>query len=794
MAGSVLNAPEGFEWLKSLSSWRQIDHQLEVDALDSQGLNVKIRITREMERVWRVRFAPGGDSFPDLGILVNENEPLPLHVTEELDQLVVSNGEENFHIQRDPWCISLQDKNGKEICRENPFDVDGLNRLFILPLGFVRDPGGKIKCITESFHLRPDEHIYGLGEKFTRLDKVGQLVTSWTLDALGAASERAYKNVPFLLSTAGYGLFIHTGRRCTFNFGTESCETYTIQVDGPSLDYFVIVGDTPAEIIRSYSLLTGFAPVPPKWSFGLWLSGSGVYRNEAGIRSLAEGVNRYDIPCDVIHIDPWWMRWRKYADYEWDQQSFPDPNGLISDLHDDGLRLSLWQHPYISIESHLFAEGKQKGYFVLNPDGDVYIIDYGLSLSTVPGGVTEVADEASSWNASVVIVDLTNPEAVEWYKSLMRPVLSQGVDVFKTDFGEDIPEDARFANGMTGAEMHNLYPHYYNRMVFEVTQEIKGEGVVWSRSGWAGNQRYPTCWSGDPACEWDSMAFTLRGGLSLGLSGVPFWSHDVGGYRGHPTEKLYIRWAQFGMFCSHTRCHGESQREPWFFGDRALDIFRRYARLRYQLFPYIYSCAHEASKTGIPVLRAMLLEFSDDVNCYDKELQYMFGPWFLVAPIFNESDERSIYLPPGHWNDYWTGEKIQGPSNIVIKAQLDRLPLFVRNGAVIPMIEPANRIPLHYIDPLILDIYPSEAFAYRFLEDEGITEIHGDQTEYGLEISWEGPTPRAFVIRLHTGWLPQKVSIITPSGERELDWQEINEGVLQIEIPECESASLEIRR
>jgi alpha-D-xyloside xylohydrolase len=565
-------------------------------------------------------------------------------------------------------------------------------------------------------------------------------------------------------------------------------------VDGPNLDLFVILGDTPVELLERYAGLTGFAPVPPKWSFGIWLSGSGVYRDEAGIRTLVEGIKQYDLPCDVIHIDPWWMRRRKYADYEWDHESFPDPKKLISDLHKQGLYLSLWQHPYISIESHLFEQGSQKGYFVLNPDGEVYIIDYGLSLSTVPGGVTQVADDASSWNALVAIVDLTHPKAVEWYKSLMRPVLKQGVDVFKTDFGEDIPEDARFANGMTGSEMHNLYPLYYNRVVFEVTQEITGTGLVWSRSGWAGNQRYPTCWSGDPACDWDSLAFTLRGGLSLGLSGVPFWSHDVGGYRGKPSEKLYIRWAQFGLFTSHTRCHGESEREPWVYGDRALDIFRQYAHLRYQLFPYLYSCAHEAAITGVPILRAMLLEFPDDPNCYDKDLQYMFGPWFLVAPIYNESDQRSVYLPPGQWVDYWTGEINQGPTSIFIRAQLDQLPLYVRSGAVIPMMSPANRIPLDHIDPLILDIYPSDLFTYTFLEDEGSTNIQGEQNEHRLKISWEGFNLRSFILRLHTGWMPQSAAKITSSGAEKIAWQEIDPGVFQVEIPECDSSSLEIRR
>ncbi len=395
----------------------------------------------------------------------------------------------------------------------------------------------------------------------------------------------------------------------------------------------------------------------------------------------------------------------------------------------------------------------------------------------------------------MAIIDLTHSEAVEWYKSLMRPVLRQGCDVFKTDFGEDIPVDACFANGLTGAEMHNLYPLYYNRVTFEVTQEVKGAGVVWSRSGWAGSQRYPTCWSGDPACNWNSLAFTLRGGLSLGMSGVPFWSHDVGGYRGHPSEKLYIRWMQFGMLCSHTRCHGESQREPWFFGDRALDIFRQYARLRYQLFPYIYACAHEANRTGMPVLRALPLAFPDDPNCYDKDLQYMFGSWLLVAPIFDESDQRSVYLPPGLWVDYWSGGIFEGPKNLNVRAPLDRLPLFVRGGAVIPMMEPASRIPLQQIDPLILAVYPSQKIFYQFLEDEGVTQIQGELKETGLEIAWEGPVKREFILQFHSGWEPTHVSYFIHAGaERELPWKVIESGVVQTRTEICNSATVRLRR
>ena len=794
MADSVLNAPLGFAWVKRLSSWRLDNNRLLMDAVISTGEGVVIEFSHVSKRIWRMQFIPDGGSIPDLGILAAELPPMSLQVVDDNGALIVSGVDTSLRIEREPWCVSLLDNDDGTVCRENPYDVDGLNRLFVLPLGYVRDQQGKVTRITESLHLCPDEHLYGLGEKFTHLDKVGQRITSWTVDALGAASERAYKNVPFLISSKGYGLFINTGRRCVFELGTESCETYSIQVDGPYLDLFIIAGASPANILHEYASLTGYAPVPPKWSFGVWLSGSGVYRDAPAVRNLMKGIDDYDIPCDVIHIDPWWMRWRKYADFQWDQQAFPDPDGLISDLHADRLHLSLWQHPYISVESDLFKEGQRKGYFVSRPDGEVYVIDYGLSLSTLPGSVTEIADESLSWNARVAIIDLTDQDAVEWYKSLMRQVLQQGVDVYKTDFGEDIPADAHFANGMTGAEMHNLYPLYYNRVVYEVTQEIRGDGLVWSRSGWAGSQRYPTCWSGDPACEWDSMAFTLRGGLSLGMSGIPFWSHDVGGYRGRPSEKLYIRWAQFGMFCSHVRCHGESQREPWFFGERALDIFRRYASLRYQLFPYLYACAHEANHTGMPVVRAMTLAFPDDPNCYNIDSQYMFGPWLLVAPMLDERDQRSVYLPEGGWVDYWSGQNFQGPGNLKITIPLDRLPLYVRRGAVIPMMKPAKRIPQALVDPLILDIYPSKKIGYQFIEDEGTTDFVGELKAHELEFSWDGPVEREFILRFHLDWEPTYLQLFTVSSKREMQWETSQVGVVEIGIPTCRSARIRIGR
>lgn len=792
---SLLNPLPGFEFVTRLIGWRVEDNALIAQAETSGGTAADISIKAESPDVWRISFSPDRSPLPTLPLVVKSvGPPVRLAVQETDERLMVRGATLTLELLREPWCLSFRDVNGRVVCRENPFDVDGLNRLFVRPLGFTRAPDGTFTQVTESFHLNADEHLLGLGEKFTPLDKTRQRVVSWTVDALGAASERAYKNVPLLISSRGYGLFLNTGRRITHELGTESCETYTFALDAPYLDAYLIFAPTPSEILERYTRLTGRAPVPPKWSFGVWLSGGGKYRDESAIRRLVEGVAEYDLPCDVIHIDTWWMRLRQYADFQWDRDAFPNPEQLIEELHAQNLKLSVWQHPYISVESDLYVEGVVLNYFARRPNGEVYVIDYGLSLSSLPAGVVHVAASDASWNARVAIIDLTNPDAVEWYKTMMRPVLAMGLDAFKTDFGEDIPADAVFANGMTGVELHNLYPLLYNRAVYEVTQEVKGTGIVWGRSAYTGSQRYPVYWSGDPACDWDSLACTIRGGLSFGLSGIPFWSNDIGGYRGTPSEQLYIRWAQFGLLCSHARCHGESPREPWFYGERALDIFRRYARLRYELFPYLYSCAHEAARIGLPVLRAMPLAFPDDPNTYDKDLQFMLGPWLLVAPMYDEGDERRVYLPEGRWVNYWTGERFDEPTNLTIHAPIGTLPLFVRGGAILPRMLPASRIPSGLIDPLILELYPHGQSQYRLYEDESVTDVSCTQDEQGVRCEWLGGAERNVWLRLVRAGKPSRVQIGKTGEEltHHADWEVEADGALVVRVSGRVSGTIKI--
>jgi alpha-D-xyloside xylohydrolase len=734
------DAPPGYDWVRRMSAWKKEKGALIVDLETAWGRPARLRIESAAKDIYRWTFVPGGAALRRQPTGIIENRPAGRDagtVKERPGGIALVGPRLSFEIHADPWFLRIVDRRGREVLGENPGDVDGLGRPFVPPLGYVRD-GRRVSSVIQSFHLHPDEHLYGLGEKFTGLDKSGQRIVSWTRDALGSTSERSHKNIPFLWSTRGWGLVLDSGARITWEMGTRSCQSFTIEAEYGIFDAYLILGPEPERILSRYSALTGRAPVPPKWSFGLWLSSGGTYRTQDEIERLIDGALERGLPFDVVHIDPWWMRWRQYCDFRWNREAFPDPDGLIRKLHGLGLKLCLWEHPYISIESDLFALGKRKGYFARRPNGEAYVIDYGLSLAPRPDGSVRRAARSDSWNARVAIIDLTNPEAVAWFKDLHRPLLRQGVDVFKTDFGEDIPADAVFHDGRTGAVLHNLYPLLYNRAVSEVTREERGYGLVWSRSGTAGSQRYPVCWSGDPAADWDSLAATIRGGLSIGMSGVPFWSNDIGGYRGKPSPDLYVRWAQFGLMCSHSRMHGDGPREPWIFGDEALKIVQKYVRLRYRLFPYLYSLAHEASKTGLPILRAVPLAFPGDPCAHGLDHQFMIGPWLLAAPIFNAEGRRAIYLPAGLWFDFWTGRPIDGPRSFDIKVPLAKMPLYVRAGAIVPTMKPALRIPETKIDPLIVEVWPGDSAEFRFYEDAGKTDFRLSWDGRRAKLGWTG--------------------------------------------------------
>lgn len=543
--------------------------------------------------------------------------------------------------------------------------------------------------IHEQLDLGVGETIYGLGERFGPLVKNGQSVEIWNADG-GTSSEQAYKNVPFYLSNRGYGVLVNDPGHVSYEIGSEAVERVQFSVPGEVLEYFIIDGPTPKEVLQRYTGLTGRPPVVPAWSWGLWLSTSFTTDyDEATVSQFVDGMAERDLPVSVFHFDCFWMREFNWTDLTWDKRTFPDPDAMLARLREKDLKFSVWINPYIAQRSELFAEGAAKGYLVKRPDGSIWQWDL--------------------WVAGMALVDFTNPEAVTWFQEKLRVLLRQGVDAFKTDFGERIPVDVVWHDGSDPSRMHNRYTHLYNKAVFDVIVEERGQGeaVLFARSATAGGQTMPVHWGGDNTSTFESMAETLRGGMSLMLSGFAHWSHDIGGFEGTPDPDVYKRWTAFGLLGSHSRFHGSnSYRVPWAFDDEAVEVTRVFTHLKMQLMPYLFQVGMEAARTGISVMRPLQLEFPGDRTVDYVDRQYMLGPDVMVAPVLSHSGEVEFYLPSGTWTHLLTGEVVEGGSWRTEKHGFTSLPLYVREGAVIPMGSVKTRPDYDYIDGLTLRVFP----------------------------------------------------------------------------------------
>ncbi len=708
------------DYLKNWTSFEKTSRGVEFSCQTSQGKEVHFRLEVVSEDILRLRMNPGGIKEKKSFILTEEKWPPPKFSLEESEKaLVVKTEHLHTEIKKDPWEVSIRDSEGRSVFREKNDDFNVLRKHEISPIGYEYDPTQDSYKVRETIAIGADEKFYGFGEKFSSLNKRGQVITSWTTDALGISTQRSYKNVPFFLSTNGYGLFIHSTYKIAYNMGASSFVSYSFEIEDADLDYFLIYGPSFKAILKRYSDLTGYAPMPPKWSFGFWMSKFG-YRNRKEVEELTDKLRKRDIPCDVVHIDPYWMGdFSQWCDLKWDEERFPNPKEMMAELKKKGFKICLWENPYVPTTTQMFKEGKERGYFVKDSDGSPFLI------------------KGWAGDNRLAVVDFTNPEATKWYQDKHRELLQMGVATFKTDFGEWAPEDGYYYNEMRGKEAHNLYPLLYNRAVFETIDEYtQGKALVWSRSTYAGSQKYPVHWGGDCRPTYKHMACQLRGGLSLGMSGIPFYGHDMGGFAGETNPRLYVRWSQFGFFSSHSRSHGVTPREPWEFGKSAEDIFRKYDKLRYRLLPYIYSSAKVSTMTGLPVMRPLILEYQNDPNTHNLDLEYLFGESFLVAPLFSEDDERSLYLPGGKWIDYWNKKEYEGPSWIDYYAPWDVLPLFVKKGAIIPMGPEMSYVGEIETDPLTLDIYPDESGEFTLYdEDQPSIDISYSSTPSGLQLT-----------------------------------------------------------
>lgn len=580
-----------------------------------------------------------------------------------------------------------------KICKKNGWNVG-----FHYGTKYLTDSSGnnmayifsedKSTYMREQLALGVGECIYGLGERFTPFVKNGQIVDTWNEDG-GTSSEQAYKNIPFYISNRGYGVFVNHPECVSFEVASEKVSRVQFSVAGEYLDYFIIGGATMKDVLANYTNLTGRPALPPAWSFGLWLSTSfKTNYDEDTVNKFIDKMAQRDLPLHVFHYDCFWMREYQWCDFEWDRRVFPDPEGMLMRLKSTGLKICVWINPYIGQKSPLFKEGMENNYLLKKANGHVW--------------------QKDMWQPGLAIVDFTNPEACKWFQGKLKPLLDMGVDCFKTDFGERIPTDVVYYDGSDPIKMHNYYTYLYNKTVFEITENTlgKNKALVFARSATAGSQKFPVHWGGDCTATFDSMAESLRGGLSLCLSGFGFWSHDIGGFEETAPPSVFKRWIAFGLLSSHSRLHGSTTyRVPWLFDEESVDVLRFFTKLKCSLMPYLFNAACESANTGIPMMRAMVLEFSYDHTCDHLDRQYMLGESLLVAPVFNEEGISDYYLPKGNWTNFLNGEKVEGGAWRNEHHGYMSVPLMVRPNTIIPVGDYNDRTDYDYADGVTLHVF-----------------------------------------------------------------------------------------
>jgi alpha-D-xyloside xylohydrolase len=683
-----------YDFITSLREGSLEDGIFRVKGRLASGEEVSLSVEAASPDVLRLKMWQGMSHFEEeSAMLVNfpkSRETIRLDESESV--FILTYGGYRLQLQKIPFSICLISPKGETIFESETEQLVGL--FTAPPLGFRID--GEKKWAFLSWRMRNQDRFYGLGEKFTKFERTSSRATIWEADTCGSNTcDMSYKAVPVLFSTAGWGLMAHTSFRSYWEIGSFSYSTGSGMIEDNKLDLFLMLASSLKQGIELYTGLTGRPSMPPKWAMGLWMSRA-PYRNQHELREVAERLRKEEIPCDVFNLDPTWLTRMYYNDigvevcnFEWNEATFGKPEALFSEFAGKGFSICLWINPYFSEDSAAYAEAKEKGYLVKSPSGGISRLEYNLAAG---------------------MVDFTNPAAREWWKGKLIDLLHKGASVFKVDFGDRVPEDALFYNGKTGLEMHNLYVHLYAGAVFEAVKEGKGIGMVWRRPGYIGSQRYPGCWAGDTQVTWEGMKGALRGGLSAAMTGESFWSHDMGGFVGpHPSPELYIRWAQWGLLSPLSRFHGITPREPWNFGETAVEVVRRYAQLRYMLIPYLLSVAQDSTQTGLPILRPMALEFPEEPHVDALDDQYMLGPDLLVAPVFVVgARQRKAYIPAGQWRCLENPEfAIDGPGYREVDASLERIPVFVRPGAVIPRYTQApQQLKSPTPEEWALDIFP----------------------------------------------------------------------------------------
>ena len=676
---------------------------------------------------------------PSYAVIYNNEKTIPFRFADDGKYLTISTGDLNVHIFKSPCRLKIYDKDMNLINEDD--------RSF--GVGF---DGNEVRCFKE---LLEGERFYGLGEKTGPLEKTGNQYTMWNSDhpAYNAKTDPLYESIPFFIGVRekkAYGIFFDNTYKSYFNMGASSKRFYWFGADGGEMDYYFIAGPEIKKVISSYTMLTGRMEMPPKWALGYQQS-KWSYYPEFKVRDIAKNFREKKIPCDVIYLDIDYMD--GYRVFTWDSARFPDPARMLADLKNEGFKIVPIIDPGIKADSNYFAakEGITDGLFAKYPDGTVY--------------------QGEVWPSWSYFPDFTMKKTRDWWGEKLNTLLKTGVEGFWNDmnepavWGNSFPDIVRFSDNGFGADhkkIHNVYALEEAKATFDAFHKYSPNKrhFMLTRAGFAGIQRYSAVWTGDNVANNESLRLACTMSLGMGLSGVPFIGSDVGGFIGVGTPNLYTRWMELGAFTPFFRAHSQKNqkdKEPWAFGDEVEKNVKNIISLRYKLLPYIYNEFHNASITGLPLMRPMFFDFQNDDNCYENkaQYQYMFGENILVAPVLDEkSTFKELYLPEGYWYDWWTDKVYQGGKWIIVSAPVDRIPLFIKEGAIIPE-QPVEQYVGEKTDSLLtVIVFPSKQSSYDFYEDDGITFNYkkGEYSETEIKSEISGNTGRITVKKIHDGY------------------------------------------